>query len=109
MVPGCDARLGLENDHWVVDFARGGLASMDNIARLCHHHHLLRTHDGYRLLGGPGEWQWLAPDDPKVPKRMLRARQRGQRQKGPPRPSSSGTRAKERRQGIRLPTINLRE
>ncbi len=109
VVPGCDARLGLENDHWVVDFARGGLASMDNIARLCHHHHLLRTHDGYRLLGGPGEWQWLAPDDPKVPKRMLRARQRGQRQKGPPRPSSSGTRAKEPRQGIRLPTINLRE
>ncbi len=24
VVPGCDARLGLENDHWVTDFARAG-------------------------------------------------------------------------------------
>ena len=67
VVPGCDTRLGLENDHWAVDFAKGGLASMDNIARLCHHHHLLRTHDGYRLLGGPEEWQWLAPTTPRYP------------------------------------------
>ncbi len=109
VVPGCDARLGLENDHWVVDFAKGGLASMDNIARLCHHHHLLRTHDGYRLLGGPEEWQWLAPDNPKVPKRMQRARQRGQRPKGPPRPSSSGKTAKEPRQGTGPPTISPRK
>ncbi len=108
VVPGCDTRLGLENDHWVVDFAKGGLASMDNIARLCHHHHLLRTHDGYRLLGGPEEWQWLAPDNPKVP-RMLRAQRRGQRQKGPARPSSTGTVAKEPRQSTGPPTSNRKE
>ncbi len=109
VVPGCDTRLGLENDHWVVDFAKGGLASMDNIARLCHHHHLLRTHDGYRLLGGPEEWQWLAPDNPKVPKRMLRAQRRGQRQKGPARPSSTGKVAKEPRQSTGPPPSNRKE
>lgn len=74
VVPGCDARFGLENDHWVVDFAQGGLASMDNIARICHHHHQLRTHHGFRLLGGPGKWEWVGPTAPVVPKRPTRSR-----------------------------------
>ena len=30
VVPGCDARLGLEDDHWVTDFAKGGLTGLDN-------------------------------------------------------------------------------
>jgi hypothetical protein len=41
---------------------------MDNIARLCHHHHQLKTHKGYRLIGGPGHWQFLAPAQPRQTK-----------------------------------------
>jgi hypothetical protein len=88
VVPGCDARFGLENDHWVTDFAKGGAVSMDNIARLCHHHHLLRTHDGFQLLGGAGHWRWVPPEDPKVPKRMMRNK-RKPRGKAPPPPGTS--------------------
>ena len=36
VVPGCSKRLGLENDHWQVDFADGGPISYDNIARVVH-------------------------------------------------------------------------
>ena len=74
VVPGCDRRLGLENDHWVTDFARGGRTSLDNLARLCRHHHRLRTHRGFQLLGGPGAWQWVPPETPVVPKRPARRR-----------------------------------
>ncbi len=67
VVPGCDARLGLENDHWARDFAQGGPTSLDNLARVCHHHHQLRTHQGFQLTGGPGRWRWTAPEHPVVP------------------------------------------
>jgi hypothetical protein len=84
VVPGCDARLGLENDHWVVEFAKGGLASMDNVARVCRHHHQLRTHRGFQLLGGPGKWRWVPPEDPVVPTRP----KKGRRTKAPPPPGA---------------------
>ena len=74
VVPGCTARLGLENDHWVTDFSKGGLVSLDNIARLCGHHHRLRTHRGFRLEGGPGHWCWVPPEDPVVPGRARQKR-----------------------------------
>lgn len=61
VVPGCDVAHGLEFDHWGVDFADGGAASLENIARLCSHHHYLRTHKGFQLGGGPGKWQWDPP------------------------------------------------
>ncbi|HEX7443207.1 MAG TPA: HNH endonuclease signature motif containing protein, partial [Acidimicrobiales bacterium] len=51
VVPGCGVALGLERDHWQVDFAKGGVASMDNLARLCTHHHQLKTHHGFALTG----------------------------------------------------------
>ena len=74
VVPGCDARLGLENDHWVTDYAKGGPTTLANLARLCHRHHQLRTHQGFQLLGGPGKWQWVPPETPVVPKRATRKR-----------------------------------
>lgn len=61
VVPGCGVAHGLEIDHRIVPFADGGPASMENLARLCRHHHALRTHRGFRLEGGPGHWEWLAP------------------------------------------------
>ena len=84
VVPGCDARLGLENDHWVVEFAQGGLASMDNIARVCRHHHRLRTHRGFQLLGGPGKWRWVPPETPVARTRP----KKGRRTKAPPPPGT---------------------
>jgi hypothetical protein len=69
VVPGCDTRLGLENDHWVTDFAKGGLTSLDNLARVCRRHHRQRTHQGFELLRGPEGWEWIAPETPVVPKR----------------------------------------
>ena len=67
VVPGCDATKGLEFDHWQVDYAQGGTISMDNLARLCKHHHRLKTHRGFRLMGGPGQWEFVAPDTPRRP------------------------------------------
>jgi hypothetical protein len=67
VVPGCDTASGLEIDHWGVDFSDGGPASLDNVARLCHHHHQLRTHKGFQLLGGPGRWQWVTREQADRP------------------------------------------
>jgi hypothetical protein len=69
VVPGCDVSTGLEIDHWMVDFAAGGPAKLANLARLCHHHHYLRTHRGFQLSGGPGRWQWEPPATPKPRRR----------------------------------------
>jgi hypothetical protein len=62
VVPGCDVAHGLEIDHWQVDFADGGKTSLENLARVCKRHHLLKTHQGFRLEGGPGRWQWVPPE-----------------------------------------------
>jgi hypothetical protein len=74
VVPGCDARLGLEADHWVKDFAHGGLTTLDNLARICTRHHRQRTHQGYVLRKGPEGWEWIPPETPKVPTRPKRKR-----------------------------------
>lgn len=63
VVPGCGSDLGLEIDHWQVPFADGGPTSLANLARLCHHHHFLKTFRRFRLTGGPGLWAWHPPDD----------------------------------------------
>jgi hypothetical protein len=62
VVPGCGATRHLEIDHRLIPFAEGGPASLENLARLCHHHHFLKTHEGYALEGGPGAWVWVHPD-----------------------------------------------
>ena len=76
VVPGCSTREGLEIDH-ITPFAEGGPASLDNLARLCHWHHYLKTHHGHLLDrgGGPDRaWRWVAPDEPpSVPAHILRS------------------------------------
>ena len=74
VVPGCDVRQGLEFDHWQVDYSQGGRVSLENIARLCRHHHRLRTSQGFLLSGGPGRWRWDPPKTPKRPQRPKRPR-----------------------------------
>ena len=65
VVPGCDVAHGLEIDHWDIPFAEGGPTRLSNLARLCKHHHYLRTHQGFQLSGGPGHWCWEPPSTPK--------------------------------------------
>ena len=58
VAPGCDERDGLEIDH-IVPLAEGGPTRLDNLARLCHWHHMLKTHRRWRLKGAPGRWEWF--------------------------------------------------
>jgi hypothetical protein len=48
VVPGCGVPFGLEIDH-VVPFALGGPTELSNLALLCHHHHYLKTYEGWTL------------------------------------------------------------
>ena len=61
VVPGCDVAMGLEIDHWQVDFGDDGPTELANLARLCHFHHSMKTYRGFKLAGGPGKWEWHPP------------------------------------------------
>jgi 5-methylcytosine-specific restriction endonuclease McrA len=74
VVPGCDARLGLESDHWVTDFAKGGLTSLDNLVRICKRHHRDRTHRGFTLDKEGDTWIWTAPAAVPEPRPKRRAK-----------------------------------
>jgi hypothetical protein len=63
VVPDCEVAVGLEIDHWQTDFADGGPTVLANLARLCHFHHIMKTHRGFTLGGGPGKWEWHPPPD----------------------------------------------
>ena len=80
VVPGCDTHESLEIDH-ILPFAEGGVASLDNLARLCHWHHYLKTHRGHRLEHLPrtdvpgtpaGRWRWITPEEPPPVPRHIR-------------------------------------
>src|SRR5271166_1053005 len=72
VVPGCSSSYNLEIDHRVVPFANGGATELDNLARICHHHHFLKTHEGYSLQGEPGAWVWVHPDGTRQQQRPER-------------------------------------
>ncbi len=61
VVPGCGVPYGLEIDH-VIPFAQGGPTALDNLALLCHHHHYLKTYEGWTLertgIGDDGSPTW---------------------------------------------------
>ena len=61
-VPGCDVREALEIDH-IHPVAEGGITAIENLVRLCHWHHYLKTHQRHRIERSGSEWRWLAPDD----------------------------------------------
>jgi hypothetical protein len=73
-VPNCGKRLGLEDDHCVVDFGRGGVTQIDNLARLCAAHHAMKTDGGWKIAGEPGQRKWIPPRNPPTAGRMARAR-----------------------------------
>jgi hypothetical protein len=106
VVPGCDVATGLEIDHWMVDFAAGGPATLANLARLCHHHHYLRTHRGFQLSGGPGRWRWEPPPTtPKAQPRTSRRKPRLRSTQGP----SRGARTADPTGDPGPPRFNLEE
>jgi hypothetical protein len=61
VVPGCQTAEGLEIDH-VDPFGQGGQTSLANLARLCHWHHYLKTHQRHRLEHTSDGWRWMPPD-----------------------------------------------
>ena len=65
VVDGCHVRVGLEIDH-VEPWSATRVTKLDALARLCRFHHAQKTHEGYRLEGGPGHWRWLKPDGTEV-------------------------------------------
>lgn len=64
VVPGCDIRDGLEIDH-VIPVNERGPTKLDNLARLCHWHHYLKTHQGHLLVRQDDHWTWGPP--PQAP------------------------------------------
>ena len=48
VVPGCGVAYSLEIDH-VLPLEAGGPTALSNLALLCHHHHRLKTYDGWVL------------------------------------------------------------
>ncbi len=67
VVPHCGVDYGLEIDH-VVPFAEGGPTQLDNLALLCHHHHYLKTYEGWTLANegttADGEPVWSFTPQP---------------------------------------------
>jgi hypothetical protein len=74
VVPGCEVRDHLEIDH-VHPVGLGGPTSMANLARLCHWHHYLKTHQRHRLEPAKRGWRWLPPSEP-LPQTTRAARAR---------------------------------
>ena len=58
VVPGCGIASGLEYDH-LIPYAQGGPTSLDNVQRLCKHHHRLKTTGKAQLT------RWETQDGPR--------------------------------------------
>jgi hypothetical protein len=39
-----------------------------NTWRICSHHHFLKTYAGWKVIGEPGNWDLVPPDDPDPPR-----------------------------------------
>jgi hypothetical protein len=71
IVPGCDCRRNLENDHRNT-FNRTRVTKLEDLGRLCRWHHYQKTFLGYTYRGGPGSWEWLPPEHREVDFTALR-------------------------------------
>jgi hypothetical protein len=62
-IEGCSSTARLEIDH-VAEWSATGRTTLDELARVCGHHHDLKTHNGYRFgpLGANGKRRLIAPD-----------------------------------------------
>lgn len=62
-IRGCERTVGLELDH-NQELQHGGLTELSNLGFLCRHHHMLKTHKGFKLRGKPGDYTLVPPDSP---------------------------------------------
>jgi len=62
IVPGCDGRRRLQKDHRNA-FGRTQVTRLEDLAHLCPFHHYLKTFCGYTYRGGPGNWEWIPPEN----------------------------------------------
>jgi hypothetical protein len=60
VVPGCDVSEGLEIDH-VTGWEITHTTTLDDLARVCKHHHDQKSYQGWTLTGPPGQWAWKPP------------------------------------------------
>jgi hypothetical protein len=86
-VKSCDNERRLEIDH-VVPLAKGGRTELANLWRLCPHHHALKTHSAWAVVGSARCRDLVPPDRARTPDRP-----------DPPR------RAPRRRNSRRSPTV----
>ena len=63
VVPGCAVDCDLEIDH-IKPVVAGGRSEMANLCRLCHFHHYLKTHHGWRISRAGKRWLWEGPHGP---------------------------------------------
>jgi len=66
-VEGCSA-LAREIDHRH-DWVKTLTTRFEDSDPYCHHHHYLKTHQGWALVVGSGKRAFVAPDDPRHPDR----------------------------------------
>jgi hypothetical protein len=50
-----------------VPLEAGGETNVHNTWRICTHHHALKTHRGWRIVGTNGDRDLVPPDDPDPP------------------------------------------
>jgi hypothetical protein len=65
-VKACANDQFLQIDH-VVAVEDHGRTELANTWRICPHHHKLKTHYGWKVVGTPGDWDLVPPDDPDPP------------------------------------------
>jgi hypothetical protein len=65
-VKACANDQFLEIDH-IVPLERHGRTEIDNLWRLCSHHHRLKTYAGWEVIGHNGDRNLAPPDDPDPP------------------------------------------
>jgi hypothetical protein len=65
-VAGCGATVRLEVDHRA-PWASTHRTVLGQLDPLCHHHHRLKTLDGWALVDGSGSRAFVAPSDPRHP------------------------------------------
>ena len=65
-VQSCANDQFLEIDH-VVPLAEHGRTELDNLWRLCAHHHRLKTYAGWKVVGRNRDRDLVPPDDPDPP------------------------------------------
>jgi len=66
-VDGCSRAQRLENDHRT-GWAKTHETRLDDLDRLCAHHHDLKTYQDWALIEGSGRRPIVPPDDPRHPR-----------------------------------------